>query len=156
MLIESTEQLAFCSVTLKEYIKCPLLKSWLYWFRNICIPAVNSIPRQILRIVYPMQILAFVVILLQLAFCRVPESERTFVSEVVDQFISEIKPNFKDQELANLFESCYPNTLDTTVYSFTESDTGDEDTFLITGDITAMWLRDSTNQVRVSFISWFS
>ena len=100
-----------------------------------------------------MQIIAFVVILLQLAFCRVPEIERTFVSEVVDQFISEIKPNFKDQELANLFESCYPNTLDTTVYSFTESDTGDEDTFLITGDITAMWLRDSTNQVRVSFIS---
>ena len=113
-------------------------------------PAVICVPRQILRIVYPMQIIAFAVILLQLTFCRVPESERTFVSEVVDQFISEIKPNFKDQELANLFESCYPNTLDTTVYSFTESDTGDEDTFLITGDITAMWLRDSTNQVRVS------
>lgn len=71
------------------------------------------------------------------------------MSSVVDKFISEIKPNFKDKELADLFESCYPNTLDTTVYSFTESDCGDEDTFLITGDITAMWLRDSTNQVKL-------
>ena len=35
-----------------------------------------------------------------------------------------------------------PNTLDTTVASF---DFGD--TFIITGDINAMWLRDSCNQV---------
>ena len=94
-----------------------------------------------------MYALLFIIALIQLAFCRVAKEERTFVSSVVDKFISEIKPNFKDKELADLFESCYPNTLDTTVYSFTESDCGDEDTFLITGDITAMWLRDSTNQV---------
>ena len=86
-------------------------------------------------------------VVLCVAFARVSPEERTFVSEVVDKFIEEIKPNFQDKELADLFESCYPNTLDTTVYSYTPSSTGDEDTFLITGDITAMWLRDSTNQV---------
>ena len=94
-----------------------------------------------------MYALLLLIALIHIASCRVAKEERTFVSSVVDKFISDIKPNFKDKELADLFESCYPNTLDTTVYSFTESDCGDEDTFLITGDITAMWLRDSTNQV---------
>ena len=94
-----------------------------------------------------MYALLLLIALIHIASCRVAKEERTFVSSVVDKFISVIKPNFKDKELADLFESCYTNTLDTTVYSFTESDCGDEDTFLITGDITAMWLRDSTNQV---------
>lgn len=46
-------------------------------------------------------------------------------------------------ELAELFANCYRNTLDTTVQV-------DEDgtTFVITGDIPAMWLRDSSAQVR--------
>ena len=87
-------------------------------------------------------------ILLSVAFYRVPEEERTFSSVVIDKYLVGIKDKFKDPELADLFESCYPNTLDTTVYSFTDNPEGDEDTFLITGDITAMWLRDSTNQVR--------
>ena len=83
------------------------------------------------------------IVLFSAVLARVNPEDRTFVSKVVD----DIKPNFQDKELAELFESCYPNTLDTTVYSYTPSSTGDEDTFLITGDITAMWLRDSTNQV---------
>ena len=98
-------------------------------------------------------IFLFSFLLISLAVARVPAEERTFVSDAVDTFIREIKPNFIDKELADLFESCYPNTLDTTVYSFTPSDSGDEDTFLITGDITAMWLRDSTNQVFFSSCS---
>ena len=44
-----------------------------------------------------------------------------------------------------MFENCFPNTLDTTVeYTILN---GKPDTFVITGDIHAMWLRDSTAQV---------
>ena len=44
-----------------------------------------------------------------------------------------------------MFENCFPNTLDTTV-DFEMID-GRPDTYVITGDIDAMWLRDSTAQV---------
>jgi meiotically up-regulated gene 157 (Mug157) protein len=50
-----------------------------------------------------------------------------------------------DTELAWLFGNCFPNTLDTTV-NYSEKDNR-PDTFVITGDIHAMWLRDSTAQV---------
>ena len=85
-------------------------------------------------------------VVLCVAFARVSPEERTFVSEVVDKFIEEIKPNFQDKELADLFESCYPNTLDTTVH-YGEDEAGNPDTYVYTGDIPAMWLRDSGAQV---------
>ena len=44
-----------------------------------------------------------------------------------------------------MFENCFPNTLDTTVHYRTQD--GDDDTFVYTGDIHAMWLRDSGAQV---------
>lgn len=45
----------------------------------------------------------------------------------------------------DIFKSAFPNTLETTVqhYDLTK---GNESTYIITGDIEAMWLRDSTNQ----------
>jgi meiotically up-regulated gene 157 (Mug157) protein len=49
-----------------------------------------------------------------------------------------------DPDLARLFRNCFPNTLDTTVGFY---DRDQPSTFIITGDISAMWLRDSTNQV---------
>lgn len=52
----------------------------------------------------------------------------------------------KDQTLAWIFTNCLPNTLDTTVQHFT-NDSANPDTFIITGDITAMWQRDSSAQV---------
>ena len=45
-----------------------------------------------------------------------------------------------------MFAACYPNTLDTTVH-FEEDEDGQPDTFVYTGDIHAMWLRDSGAQV---------
>jgi meiotically up-regulated gene 157 (Mug157) protein len=70
---------------------------------------------------------------------------RKFQSKAVEETIKEIKSFLGDTELAWLFENCFPNTLDTTV-SYGVKD-GRPDTFVITGDINAMWLRDSTAQV---------
>jgi meiotically up-regulated gene 157 (Mug157) protein len=76
---------------------------------------------------------------------RPPKSKRTFTSQSVDDLILEVKAHIKDKQLAWMFENCYPNTLDTTVDY--ELIGGKPDTFIITGDIDAMWLRDSTAQV---------
>ena len=76
---------------------------------------------------------------------RPPVGERTFTSQEVEQLIQSVVPSIKDKELAWMFENCYPNTLDTTVDY--EIINGKPDTFIITGDIDAMWLRDSTAQV---------
>ena len=72
-------------------------------------------------------------------------ADRKFVSEGVEAKIREIAGRLKDKELAWLFENCYPNTLDTTVFTSTRD--GKPDSFVITGDIDALWLRDSTAQV---------
>lgn len=72
-------------------------------------------------------------------------AERRFTSPAVEERIADVKRNIADRELAWLFENCYPNTLDTTVFVGTRD--GKPDTFVITGDIDALWLRDSTAQV---------
>jgi hypothetical protein len=77
---------------------------------------------------------------------RPPPNQRKFVSKVIDQLIVNITGRMKDPVLAELFTNCLPNTLDTTVMNFTTVG-GLPDTFVVTGDIPAMWLRDSTNQV---------
>jgi uncharacterized protein len=76
---------------------------------------------------------------------RPPIGERKFTSEAVEAAIARIKKQMGNPELAWLFENCFPNTLDTTV-DF-EIINGKSDTYVITGDIDAMWLRDSTAQV---------
>ncbi|SPF38667.1 conserved exported hypothetical protein [Candidatus Sulfopaludibacter sp. SbA4] len=80
-----------------------------------------------------------------LASQRPPAGERKFTSDAVEAKIQEVKKSIADPQIAWLFENCYPNTLDTTV-TVGEAD-GKLDTFVITGDIRAMWLRDSTGQV---------
>ncbi|MDQ2720641.1 MAG: glycoside hydrolase family 125 protein [Bacteroidota bacterium] len=72
-------------------------------------------------------------------------SQRKFTSKAVEDAIIKVKKKIADPELAWLFENCFPNTLDTTV-DFEIID-GKPDTYVITGDIDAMWLRDSTAQV---------
>ena len=68
---------------------------------------------------------------------RVPLEKRNFSSEAIEATIKRLKTSLKDPELAWLFENCFPNTLDTTVI-FKEKN-GRPDTFVITGDIHAMW-----------------
>ena len=78
---------------------------------------------------------------------RPPVGERLFSSDAVEKKIKEVKKLLKaNPYLAWMFENCYPNTLETTAHYRTTSD-GDDDTFVYTGDIHAMWLRDSGAQV---------
>jgi meiotically up-regulated gene 157 (Mug157) protein len=71
--------------------------------------------------------------------------DRKFTSDAVEQKTAQVAKLIAKPKLRELFENCYPNTLDTTV-SFDDVP-GAPDTFPITGDIPAMWLRDSTCQV---------
>lgn len=70
---------------------------------------------------------------------------RKFTSTVIEKIINHIKKDIKDKELAWMFENCFPNTLDTTVNYYEKNNK--PYTYVITGDIDAMWLRDSSAQV---------
>ena len=76
---------------------------------------------------------------------RVPEAKRKYKSVAVERTIALIQKTIGNKTLAWMFGNCFPNTLDTTV-DF-EMVNGRPDTFVITGDIDAMWLRDSSAQV---------
>jgi meiotically up-regulated gene 157 (Mug157) protein len=76
---------------------------------------------------------------------RPDPGQRKFTSEIVEETITAYKERIKDPKLAWMFENCYPNTLDTTCEHTMKN--GRPDTFIITGDIHAMWLRDSSAQV---------
>src|SRR5579859_4236782 len=76
---------------------------------------------------------------------RPPESKRRFTSPAVENTIAQVQSTIGNHELAWMFGNCFPNTLDTTV-DFSIVD-GRPDTYVITGDIDAMWLRDSSAQV---------
>ncbi|WP_433968667.1 glycoside hydrolase family 125 protein [Tunturiibacter gelidiferens] len=71
--------------------------------------------------------------------------DRRFRSSAVEAYLTDVSSRIGDLELAWLFANCYPNTLDTTVEFGTFE--GKPDTAVITGDIPAMWLRDSSAQV---------
>lgn len=77
---------------------------------------------------------------------RPAEGERLFTSEKIEQLIDEVTAQLTNPKLAWMFRNCFPNTLDTTVH-FREDKDGNPDTFVYTGDIHAMWLRDSGAQV---------
>ncbi len=76
---------------------------------------------------------------------RIPEGRRKFKSPAVEKTIAQVQSSIGNKEIAWMFGNCFPNTLDTTV-DFEVVD-GRPDTYVITGDIDAMWLRDSSAQV---------
>lgn len=103
---------------------------------------------------------------LALPFQRPDPRCRTFTSEAIETVIKDVTERIADPDLARLFENTYPSTTDTTVKFHTDGKDAaflkgaaatkniDEDawqgpqSFVITGDIIAEWLRDSTNQLR--------
>ena len=77
---------------------------------------------------------------------RPPLAERLFVSDAVEAKILEVQKLLNgNPRLAWMFANCFPNTLESTVHYRVVN--GDDDTFVYTGDIPAMWLRDSGAQV---------
>ena len=71
--------------------------------------------------------------------------KRNFTSTAVEEIIAKVGKSIKDPKLREMFQNCYPNTLDTTVKFSMKGKK--PDTFVITGDIDAMWLRDSSAQL---------
>lgn len=80
-----------------------------------------------------------------LPHARPAPADRKFTSTAVEEAIRTLQGRIADPALRILAENCLPNTLDTTVYPGTFD--GHPDTYIVTGDIDAMWLRDSSAQV---------
>lgn len=96
-----------------------------------------------------------------LSYARPIPACRTFVAPEVEDEINRMKSVIADPDLFRLFENTWPSTLDTTIawrgwsnstVKETELGNVEEDpqelSFVITGDIYAMWLRDSANQLQ--------
>ena len=77
---------------------------------------------------------------------RPEPAKRLFRSQAVENEIIRVQKLLRNSKLAWMFTNCFPNTLDTTVH-FRKGKDGKPDTFVYTGDIHAMWLRDSGAQV---------
>lgn len=73
-----------------------------------------------------------------------------FTSKAIEAFLLQAHQTFKDPDISTLLSNCLTNTLDNTVYMH-NVDSADDllslQTYIVTGDIQAMWLRDSMNQV---------
>lgn len=77
---------------------------------------------------------------------RPEPQDRLFTSEAVEKKIVDVCGMLENPRLKWMFANCFPNTLDTTVHTAEDID-GQPSTFVYTGDIPAMWLRDSGAQV---------
>lgn len=77
---------------------------------------------------------------------RPEKDKRLFISAAVEKEIIEIAAKLQNPYLRWMFVNCFPNTLDTTVH-LGEDGQGRSRTFVYTGDIPAMWLRDSGGQI---------
>ena len=81
----------------------------------------------------------------------------------MEKVIEDVTSRMVDKDLARIFENAFPNTLDTTIKWHVDEKTSTKSrrhrkrdrsgkwqgaqSFIVTGDINAEWLRDSTNQL---------
>ena len=72
--------------------------------------------------------------------------DRLFKSRIIEQEIAAVVDMLENPRLKWMFANCFPNTLDTAIH-FSKDTDGQPDTYVYTGDIPAMWLRDSGAQV---------
>lgn len=102
---------------------------------------------------------------MELPFQRPSIYCRTFESDLVEKVIRDFNTSMRDKDLFRIFENAFPNTLDTTVrwhvdgtekqdskghfwnYGTDAEAWQGPQSFVVTGDINAEWLRDSTNQL---------
>lgn len=89
----------------------------------------------------------------QFPLVRPPPECRTFTVPAVEAYITKMRDKIRDPDLYRLFQNSFPNTLDTMVkwHGYAQDADGRETTeelsYVITGDIDAMWLRDSASQL---------
>ena len=83
----------------------------------------------------------------QVSNARPAEQCRTFISPGVEAVIQNVTSRMTDPDLARLFENCFAACIDTVIQWKGNTATGEELCFIITGDINAMWLRDSAQSL---------
>lgn len=70
------------------------------------------------------------------------EDKKIQLKQTVEEIAAEISSKIKDDKVKQMFLQCFPNTASTTT-KFLENG----EAYVFTGDIEAMWLRDSSAQV---------
>lgn len=70
-------------------------------------------------------------------------SKTSEIKDLIRKISADLSNKIDDIKLKKIFYNCFINTMETTV----EYNEENIDTFIITGDIPAMWLRDSTSQI---------
>lgn len=70
-------------------------------------------------------------------------SKTSEIKDLIRKIGADLSNKIDDIKLKKIFYNCFINTMETTV----EYNEENIDTFIITGDIPAMWLRDSTSQI---------